>query len=337
MNAPAATPSLWPTVFGLVVLEACVLLSAGGCRSSDAAADQGLRHYRHAVEASEKGDTARAVTDLQAALAADPQLTAAHVMLGDLYRAAGELAQAADEYQAAVQGDPNSAGTQYKLAVTWHLLGRLDEAAQAYRRTIELDSRHIDAAASLSIVELTLGDKDEALRWAEQAVIMDPQSAAAVANLGVVLDARGELTRALAAYRQSLAIQPDQPAVLHNMVRNLLDQGRAGEAVAVAEQAARVSDTPAAHKLCGDTFVAAEQPDKAIQQYDLALALDPRFRPALNAIGFTRIKQYRRSMRLDESMRRDALSAWQRSLDVEPNQPRIRQAVDEWSDPPPPQ
>src|SRR5919206_597160 len=69
----------------------------------------------------------------QAAVAAQPELSAAHQALGTAYRYSLKLDEAAAEFARAVELDPKSAGARRTLAELKRATGRPEEAAALYR------------------------------------------------------------------------------------------------------------------------------------------------------------------------------------------------------------
>src|SRR5947199_96318 len=94
---------------------------------------------------------------------------------------------------------------------------------------------------------------------------------------------------------------------LMNLASNLMSQNKSSEAVEIMNRAVKLSNTPITLKRYGDTLAKAGRYDDAVAQYQQALAIDPKFIPALNEIGFTRIADYRKNFELDEEKRVDAV------------------------------
>jgi tetratricopeptide (TPR) repeat protein len=107
-----------------LALAGCTQQKAGGSSQPRA-----VKGYVAAVEAKQRGDTAGAIRSLEDATQANPDLTMARDMLGDLYRAGGQYEKATVQYEALVQLDPYTALNHYKLGVSYHFLQRLQEAA----------------------------------------------------------------------------------------------------------------------------------------------------------------------------------------------------------------
>ena len=138
-------PVTFAAALGGVLL--CAVL-AGGCahRSADNAASakpRTVQGYVDAVQAKERGDTQGAIHALEGATQANPDLTMARDMLGDLYRAGGEYQKATVQYEALVRLDPYTALNHYKLGVSYHFLQRLQETGHLGKVKIIVLSAHL--------------------------------------------------------------------------------------------------------------------------------------------------------------------------------------------------
>jgi superkiller protein 3 len=253
-------------------------------------------------------------------------------MLGDLYRESGDYNKAVGQYEALVKLDPYTWSNFYKLGVTYQFLERLREAADSYGRALKLNPDDPNSNMNLGLVYLYLGNPDDAVKYTERATLLDPKSAAAYSNLGVALDARGEFARAEAAYRHSLDLDPENTTTLLNLGTNLIAQNKGSEAVDIMERVIKSNDTPLHRKRYGDALAKAGRYDDAVKEFESALNIDPKYYPAMNEIGWTKIAEYRQNLELDDNKRAEALAIWNQSLSINPDQPKIQAAKAEWDD-----
>ncbi|HRK31949.1 MAG TPA: tetratricopeptide repeat protein, partial [Tepidisphaeraceae bacterium] len=209
-------------------------------------------------------------------------------------------------------------------------LNRLKEAAAAYLRSLQLDPQDWRTNMNLGLVYLALDQLDDAVTYLERASKYSPDNSEIWANLGVALDARGSVVLAEAAYKKSLEIDGDQPTTLLNLGANLITQGKAVDALTVMEEAMRFSQSPPTRKRYADALTLCNKPSEAGVQYDQVIAEDPRFWPAYSDKGFLKLKLYKDGMQLEDSHRQAAMSLWKKSLEMNPNQPRVIAAMKEW-------
>jgi tetratricopeptide (TPR) repeat protein len=290
-----------------------------------------MGRYIEGLRAYNAGDKAAARTAFQEAAAANPDLIMAHSMLGDLYREEKEYAKAAEQYDSLTKLDPYTANNFYRLGVSLHLIPQLQQAAAAYLKALELDPKDWKTNMNLGLVYMVLGDKDASLKYARRAASLNPDNAVVNANLGVALESSNMQDEAAAAYRKSLEEDPKRIATYLNLASNLIGQHKAQEAIDVMERAIRQEKSAATHTRYGEALAAAGQIENAIAQYQAALALNPNYTPALNALGEAYIRQYKGAYQLDEPKRRMALESWNKSLQLRPNQPRVSDMVRQWT------
>lgn len=325
-------------VVGAVIVAGVLTFVAGcttGARPSGAGASEGrpfgVDYYVQAVEAYERGQPDRAIVLLLEALRQNPDLRMARSLLGDLYRARGDYKQALPNYQRLAELDAYTADNHYRLGLMYQLLNRLRDAAASYLRALELDPQDWRSNMNLGLVYLALNQIDDAVTYLERSSVLNPDNAEIWANLGVALDARGSVVLAEAAYKKSLELDTSQHTTLLNLGSNLVAQGKAQDALSVMERAVQKINTPPARKRYADALALNNQFDAAAREYDAAVRADPSYWPALTEKGFLMINLYRRGLELEEAQKRQAIDLWSKSLAIYPNQPRVRQAMKQWT------
>ena len=318
-------------VFAVALAAIALGVGAAGCKSNQPGGIKAIDRYVAAVQAYNRGDRDRAVSNLVSATRANPDLIMATLLLGDLYRESGSYEDALKQYQRLVKMDSYGWENFYKLGVTYQFLQRLEEAAAAYLKALKLNPNDANTNMNLGLVYLFLGKPDDAVRYTERATLLDPHSAAAFSNFGVALDGRGEFARAEAAYRRSLDLDPTNATTLSNLGTNLIAQNKGAEAADIMARVVKMDDIPLHRKRYGDALAKAGRYDDAIKQYETALKEDPKYYLAMNEIGWAHLAQYRKDLQLDDAKREQALAMWKQSLAVNPDQPRIEAAIKEWS------
>jgi superkiller protein 3 len=319
------------TALSVAVIGGAGIVGCSSSSSSSSRGSKGIDRYVTAVQAYNSGNRDRAVSNLVAATRANPDLIMARVMLGDLYRESGDYNAAVTQYEELVKRDSYSWSNFYKLGVTYQFLDRLRDAAKSYERALLLKPDDANTTMNLGLVYLYLDKPDDAVKLTERATLLDPRSASAFSNLGVALDARGEYARAEAAYRHSLDLDPNNITTLLNLGTNLLAQNKAAEAIDIMQRVVQADDAPAHRKRLGDALAKAGRYDDAVKEYQAVLQQDPQYYPALNEIGWTRIAEYRKNLELDDSKRHEAIAMWDKSLAINPDQPKIQAAKQQWA------
>lgn len=315
------------------LLAVIPMLAGLGCAAKSRDKPEAVDLYVQGATANQNGDSDKALAALLEAVRVNPELTMARPMLGKLYRAREDYRNAAVQYQAATRLDPYEFRNHYWLGLSYQLLDQLQEAADSYLSALKLNPRDPNSNMNLGLVYLALGDAPKAEQFIERATVIDPKSADAFANLGVALDAQMKYALAESAYRRSLDLDSTQTATRLNLGNNLIRQGKASEAVSVLAEVAEQANTPLARKRYGDALALARQYEAAIREYHAALNLDPRYYPAMNEIGSALIAQYKQGLQLDDEQRKAALFMWEKSLEINPRQPRVEAMSKQWNQP----
>lgn len=306
-------------------------LTLVGCQTTPRQPTQaGVNQYVQGALAAQKGDKQKAVASLSQAVASDPNLTMARLLLGDLYRSDADFQKAKALYGDATKLDPYGYRGFYSLGVTNQCLNEFDEAADAYNHALSLKPDHVESVTALGTVYLTLGRADEALAQAQKAVDLNPRSAPAWSNLGVTLDYLGRFPDAERAYRKSLELDSYAAPTLLNLGTNLTRQSRPAEAVVLLTKLIEKDDSFLARKRLGDAYLRSKKPDLALAEYRKSVALKPDYPPALNGVADALIVQYQLGSQIDEPARRAAIESWRASLRINPNQPKVKDQITKW-------
>jgi Flp pilus assembly protein TadD len=109
-----------------VALAAAALLLLSGCARLEAA-----RLYNSGTAALDRGDSARAIAELERAATLAPDVSAIQNHLGLAYQGAGRSDDALQAFERAVQLDCENEAAQENLAVTRARLGRVDPRGTA--------------------------------------------------------------------------------------------------------------------------------------------------------------------------------------------------------------
>ena len=162
------------------------------------------------------GRREHALTAMEAAVAADPELAAAHYNLGLLLQSSGQPGDAAKAYKRAI-------ALQSPYPVAWNNLGLVLEqtgdigaAVTAFRTAIDQFPQFSMAHNNLGAVLAASGRYSESAEAYGQALEHDPANADARTNLAVALLEQGELDAAIAEFDRVLAEDPTHPAAADN-------------------------------------------------------------------------------------------------------------------------
>jgi tetratricopeptide (TPR) repeat protein len=207
----------------------------------------------------------------------------------------------------------------------------LQEAASSYLAALKLNPHDMKSNMYLGLVYTALGKPQAGLPYAQKAAEIDPQSCEAHANLAVVLDAVKDYPAAEREYRRAIELDSNRVETLVNLAGNLAAQKRFKEAISVYEQVLKQKDSSLLRQRYGYALLGNGQPPEAIREFQAALQSNPRNYQAMNGLGDALLAQYRDSAMLDEQKRAQAMDYLKKSLDVNPQQPKVTALIKEYA------
>ena len=308
------------------------MIGAAGCTTFQ----EKVRTYQ-AVLRVEQGQRFLVEDDLESALAEferavklDPRMAEAHSNIGEIYRRMGEVGKAIEAFKNAVYSNPYSFKDTFNLAQLYHLTRRLKDAVEVYLAAIDLAPEHYDSQLSLGVCYQQMGEGKLAVERFNKAVAIDPDRPHAYSNLGVVLDGQQKHYEAIAAYQASLERDNHQPPVLVNMANTYMNQGRLKIARATLEQAVHMDPSFApSQEALGYCLFRLKDYDEATVAYIDALSLDSHLAKAHVGLGSIDMINYL-SDKSRGALRDSAVEHWHRSLELNPDQPLVRDLLDKY-------
>ena len=158
-------------------------------------------------------------------------------------------------------------------------------------------------------------------------VWIEPDRPAAYINLGVARDRQGKYYEAIRAYKEALERDIRQPLVLVNLAHTYMSQDRLKMARQSLEHAVHMDAGLAlGHEALGYCLFRSREFDEAERAYKRALECDwrlPRAHAGLGSINMLRFMDDKTHI----DLRRLALEHWHRSLELDPDQNRIRDLI----------
>jgi tetratricopeptide (TPR) repeat protein len=133
----------------------------------------------------------------QEALALQPDLAAAHQVLGTAYRYALRLDDAATEFARAVELDPKSASARHTLAELRRATGKPEDALTLYREQLAADPQDANARSGLVLALFDAGRREEAERELQSALTGEAKDLPLLVGASYWYSAHGEGARAL--------------------------------------------------------------------------------------------------------------------------------------------
>ncbi|MGB6946293.1 MAG: tetratricopeptide repeat protein [Bryobacteraceae bacterium] len=167
---------------------------------------------------------------VQKALALDPNLAEAHVLLATVQQEQWHWAEAEAEYRRALELSPNDADAHRGLA-SWLLCqGRTDEAVAWAQRGRELDPLAV-SGASIAWILFQSHRYEEAIRELRSALAVQPDDASALTYLGFALVANNQPADAIPVLEKAISVSSGSPAATGVLIRAYSHAGRRKDAL----------------------------------------------------------------------------------------------------------
>lgn len=312
---------------GAVAFVAAGLVLAAGAGCSVIRQHQATLHAERGDAALAEDDLEAALIDFEAAARFDPQMAVAHSKLGVIYQRMGEYERAIDAFASAVRCSPFSYPDTMSLARLYHFTKRLRDAVEAYLHAADLAPNDFDAQLNLGVCYQEMGEPQRAVERFQRAIEIDPDGPHAYVNLGVAFDTQGKHYEAIAAYKDALERDNHQPLVLVNLAKTYMEQDRLKLARMTLEMAVKLDDRLApAHEALGYCLFRMQEYEEAEQSYRNALLYDPKLPRTYAGLGSLYALRYLEDKQQPDLLDR-AMECWHRSLELDPNQPRIHSLV----------
>ncbi|HUU82136.1 MAG TPA: tetratricopeptide repeat protein [Phycisphaerae bacterium] len=316
----------------LVCTAALTLLGMGsGCslirqRQADVHVDRGQR-----LLADDELEVALA--EFQAAVELDPQLAVAHSKMGVIYQRMGEYERAIESFANAIRYNPFSFTDSLNLAQLYHFTKRLHDAVEVYLHACDLKPDDFDAQLNLGVCYQQMGEVEQAVERFQNAIEIDADRPHAFVNLGVAFDTQGKYYEAIHSYQEALERDNHQPLVLVNLSHTYMKQDRLKIARVSLETAIDLDGQLApAHEALGYCLFRMQDYDGAEQAYKNAAAYDAELPNTFAGLGSIYALRYVQD-RSRTNLRDRALDYWHRSLELDPDQPKIRNLVAKYKPP----
>jgi len=307
------------------VVLCAVVVSGPGCTA--------VRNYHSDVRVR-RGDAWLAKNNLEAALVEfeaaarlAPQKAEPHSRMGTIYKTRGSFEKAIACFTEALRRNPVSFDDTFHLAQLYQLTERVADAIRAYLYAIELRPEDFDAQVNLGVCYQQSGQLEQAVARFRKAIEVDPVRPHAYVNLGVALDAQERYYEAIRAYKEALERNQNQPLVLVNLARTYMHQDRLRIAKEALRQAIAMEPGFAgAYESLGYCLFRLREFDEAEAVYKRALLYDWRLPRAHAGLGSINMLRYVQDD-ANTTARDQALEYWHRSLELDPNQPRLRRLI----------
>jgi tetratricopeptide (TPR) repeat protein len=263
--------------------------------------DKAIEQYQKALQADPKfyeshiiwGKTLEARGQIDAAgehylaaLRIKPNSSVAHNNLGVVLYKKGQFSEAIDHFMQALQIRQSYEEAYFNLGMVLARQGKTDEAISRFYQAIRLNPDYAEAQSNLGSMYLNKGDADKAIFHSNEALRLNPKLIEPHNNLGITLMQQGKIAAAISQFHKALELKPDFILAENNLKRALAIQREFETEISRLQEL--LKDNPEnveLHFQMGNLYFRKGDRQQAIQQYNKALQLNPKFVPALNNLA----------------------------------------------------
>ena len=228
-------------------------------------------HFNLALALGIQNKDAEAVAEYRKTLELKPGIYEADLNLGILLLRDRMAPDALSPLKAALDLKPADARPNLYYADALLQTDDAAEAARRYKIVIEADPK--SAAAQLGLARSLLKESkaDEAAEHYRSAANLDPGDRNALLELAAAYEKSARVSDAIAIYKEF----PENQTAAARLSELLLQKNEAASAIPGLEQAVRLSPSLANRLSLADAYRLNKQPDKAIEQLQMAVTSDP--------------------------------------------------------------
>ncbi|UCD94698.1 MAG: tetratricopeptide repeat protein [Candidatus Zixiibacteriota bacterium] len=211
-----------------------------------------------------------------------------HFNLGLTYERRGDLSAAEKEYRKALENNPNSATTINNLGYILYRQGRYEEALSQFRKAINIDPDYAEAYNNIGLILESQSDYTNAETLYRQALSKNPGLFQALINLGDIYLDQDRFPESEKAYLDALETAPDNKNIFFKLGALYARMSRFAEAEEMFIKGRQLGE-PGAVDLVnwGNIYFSTDQPQRAIERYQRAIAADSSFSQAYYNLAVT--------------------------------------------------
>ena len=237
-------------------------------------------------------------------------------LLGGIYDELGQHAEALAALRRALSRRPNATETRQQVIRILTRQGKLEEAAKEYGALRRLAPREPRFLVELAKLLMELGRRDEALAVMARAGRRHPREAPIHRALFELYSRWGQTELAARELALLSRIEPDDPSHLLALGEQQFEEGdRAGALATWRRLLNRSADRAKAHGLLGNTYLDHDMPERALAEFQAAVALRPQEVSHVRGLAesFERLRRFT-----------DAVAQWERLMASGSEDPLLR-------------
>jgi tetratricopeptide (TPR) repeat protein len=224
----------------------------------------------------DKGDIARAITELQAVVTRSPDNPVARYNLGRAHAARGEYEQARQQFTKAIELRPDYIMARLALAQLQVMRGEYDAALKTAGQVLQIDRGSVNARLIESAALMGMRKFGDSRTLLDSMLKVNPNSPDVHFQMGLVDLAENKYKDAEDAFRRTYQLNPANPRGLMGLVETAMAQNKPDQALGMLHTEADKSPNNLDLRLAmGNIAVRAGKYDDAIGEFNGVLnALD---------------------------------------------------------------
>lgn len=213
---------------------------------------------------------------------------------------------------------PQKPMTPFRTAIEYHDRGEMTEYRRALERELKVNPANLDARYDLALNLEQNGHDEDARKLYEQNLQKRWHFPSAI-NLANLLHRLGQTDQAIAILQETARQHPHEATPWYLLGDIALEQRQPGQAEELFRQALKADPKNGFAHLHFATFLAGRKhDDEAVRQAHRAIELQPKCAPCWKAYG---------NILQQADRNRDAVTAYQRSLALQPDSETRRQLI----------
>jgi Tfp pilus assembly protein PilF len=276
-----------------------------------------------ALAVAEVGDYEQALANFRELLSENPTLTDAHLGMATVLERSGDLDRAERSFARAATLERDNFVAQSGHGRVLMALDRYNDAVRAWHKALVIRPDSVEANVGMAMAFLGLDQPETAVSFVERAVRTDPQSGPARLELARTYERLGRTDEAIRTYEIALELNEPDDLILSSLVRLFCAAKRYAEAANASEELVKISPSPNAYERLGWARFRLGEYEKSMAAYRKGVELDPNHWPSLNGVGTNAMNKWLTSGRKDDGSRVEARRSFQKSIKVNPDQPKV--------------
>ncbi len=171
---------------------------------------------------------------------------------------------------------PNDFRVNFFLGVAYNRVGRNEDAVRVLEKARQINPKDINAISQLALVYDGMKRYDESDRLYEEGLKIDTNNALILNNYGYSLADRNiQVDRALEMAKKAVAAQPDNTSFLDTIGWVYFRLGEYKQAEVYIKKAIDKGEvSPVVHEHLGDVYYKMKDPERALEEWRIALKMD---------------------------------------------------------------